>query len=182
MQRGRESIGRRVTRYFSEGLGEQGARVPAPPEMLGFWRFLRPMLWGFFVLLTVAFVIALFPQSISDLGRAPRLALFAVLGAALCALGVTGVLVVVPALFWPWNRRQFGGSQEAKVRTWSRRQFDDAIDKAEMEAALPHAAHPAARRRYVAWLYKERERAYGVEVPAHLQADVLDLTGKPSGA
>lgn len=177
-----EAIGRRVTRYFYEGVGEQGTRVPAPPEMLGFWRFLRPMLWGLFVFLTVAFSIALFPQSVSDLGRAPRLALFAVLGAALCAFGVACVLVVVPALFWPWTRRQFGRSREAEVRGWPRRQFDEAIEKAEMEAALPRATYPAARRRYIAWLYKERERAYGVEVPARLHADLLDLSGKTGGA
>ncbi|MBC7169126.1 hypothetical protein [Phenylobacterium sp.] len=141
-----------------------------------------PMFRGIFVLVLGGLLIVMSPRLFGDPARAPELALLAILGAALCAFGLTVVLVVVPALFWPWTRRQFGRSQEAEVRAWPRRQFDEAIEKAEREAALPRAPNQAARRRYIAWLYKERERAYGVEIPAHLQADVLDFTGKPGGA
>lgn len=171
------TIRRRVARYFSEGVGADGGRVPAPPEMFGFWVRLRPILGGCFVLFFLGLSIALSPQLFAEPTRAPELALLVILGAVACTGGVAGALVVVPAIFWPWTRRQFGRSQEAKVREWRRRQFDDAIEEAERAAALPRATQRASRRRYIAWLYKEREQTHGVSIPDPVRDDVLSLSG-----
>lgn len=177
MRKSDETIGLRVSRYFFEGVGVDGGRVPAPPEMFGFWVRLRPLLVGFFVLFFLGFSIALSPQFFVEPTRVPELALLVILGAVACTGGVAGALVVVPATFWPWTRRQFGRSQEATVREWRQRQFDDAIEKAEREAALPRVTRQALRRRYIAWLYKERERTHGVPIPDRLREDVLGLSG-----
>jgi len=172
-----ETMGRRVACYFSEGVGADGGRVPARPEMVGFWVRLRPLLGGLFVLFFLGFSIALSPQFFVEPTRAPELALLVILGAVACTGGVAGALVVVPAIFWPWTRRQFGRSQEATVREWRQRQFDDAIEKAEREAALPRVTRQAFRRRYIAWLYKERERTHGIPIPDRVRNDVLNLAG-----
>ncbi|MEH6677942.1 hypothetical protein [Phenylobacterium sp.] len=167
-----ETIGRRVARYFSEGVGKDGATVPARPELSGFWAFIRPIFWGSVVICILSFSIALFPLLIADPMRTPELAMRVVLGSFFGALGISSCLVVVAAIFWRWTRRQFGRSQEAEVRAWPRHQFDDAIENSEWEATMSRGWKHAQYRRYIAWLYMERQRTHGVPIPDRIREDV----------
>ncbi|MDO8410566.1 MAG: hypothetical protein Q7S93_10970 [Phenylobacterium sp.] len=180
MQKTGETLGRRVARYFSEGVGAAGARVPASPAVVDLWARIRPAFWGVFAVMLLLSLIGRSAELIDDPAGATEVALFSILSSLLIALGVAGLFVSLRALIWILMRRSFGRSQEAEVRGWPRREFDDAIKTAEKEASMPGARKQRQYRRYIAWLYKERERTHGVPIPERMREDVLSLAGPKS--
>jgi len=175
-----ETIGRRVARYFSEGVGAAGARVPASPAVVDLWARIRPAFWGVFAVMLLLSWIAGSSEMIDDPAGTTEVAVIAALSSLLIALGVAGLFLSLHALIWILMRRSFGRSQEAEVRGWPRREFDDAIKTAEGAANRSGARRQRKYRRYVAWLYKERERTHGVPIPEGMREDVLSLAGPKS--
>ncbi|MDP1643835.1 MAG: hypothetical protein Q8L59_16810 [Phenylobacterium sp.] len=177
MRKTDETMGRRVARYFSEGVGEAGARVPASPEVFDLWERIRPAFWGVFAVMLLMSLIGESSGMIDDLAGAPEMAVIATVSSLLIALGVAGLFLSLRAIIWILARRSFGRSQEVEVRGWARREFDDAIETAESAANTSGERRQRQYRRHIAWLYKERERTHGVPIPDRLREDVLSLAG-----